>query len=215
MVKTAMDSTAAEKTKADSKPAAEVETTVPVRLRPKKLSLSSERTINSRQQASRPNGSAAALAGLRPHDHAGKGARSPADEHEHGNLMLLMLITKARRPSARAGRSCRRGRDPVRANRPAIDTACTCCVGEVHEGNGRRTPRAPGAGRRQRAGSDLARFKDANGRNSSWDPGNSSERPIRSSLSPRNSKTAIPGAIPDQTGRWQARNSRNSGLRNF
>ena len=37
MVKTAMDSTAAEKT--DSKPAAEVETTLPVRLRPKKLSL--------------------------------------------------------------------------------------------------------------------------------------------------------------------------------
>ena len=46
----------------------------------KDLSLThSECTINSRQQASRPNGSAAALAGLRSQDHAGKGARSPAD----------------------------------------------------------------------------------------------------------------------------------------
>jgi hypothetical protein len=48
MVETAMDSTAAEKTKADSKPA-EVETTVPVRLRPKKLSLSSEGRQGARQ----------------------------------------------------------------------------------------------------------------------------------------------------------------------
>ena len=47
MVKTAMDSTAAEKT--DSKPAAEVETTLPVRLRPKKLSLSSEGRQGARQ----------------------------------------------------------------------------------------------------------------------------------------------------------------------
>jgi hypothetical protein len=125
-----------------------------------------------------------------------------------GHVAVVALTTAMQ--GAGSGASCRRGRDLVRASRPAIDTACTCCVGEVHVGNGRRTPRAPGAGRRQRAGSDLARFKDVNGRNSSWDPGNSSERPIRSSPSPRNSKFAIPGAIPDQTGRRQARNSRNS-----
>ena len=57
MVKTAMDSTAAEKT--DSKPAAEVETTLPVRLRPKKLSLSSEGRQGARQLLSNAPGARA------------------------------------------------------------------------------------------------------------------------------------------------------------
>ena len=73
----------------------------------KDLSLThSKRTVGSRQQASRPNGSAAALAGLRSHGHAGKGAWSPVVELEHRNSLLLLLVMYARRPSARAGRSC-------------------------------------------------------------------------------------------------------------
>jgi hypothetical protein len=59
-----------------------------------------ERTVSSRQQVSRPNGSAARSQGLKSHGHAGKSARSPAVELEHGNSLLLsrMLADQARTP---------------------------------------------------------------------------------------------------------------------
>ena len=97
--------------------------------------------------------------------------------------------------------------------RSACDMVCACGEDEapVSQAWAARTR----LGQASRPPECTLKFKQVNGWNSSWDPGNSSECPFGGSLSPRNSNIAIPGAIPKQTGRQRARNSRNSETWNF